>query len=280
MQPQTSVLRGIRVAAAVTNVPGPIAAASLAAKGASVTKIEPPGGDPLEAVAPRWYACLIEDLRVLRLDLKCAQATVLSELSQCDILITAMRARSLRAAGLSWESLHERFPRLSHIAIVGEAAPDDDKPGHDLTYQAAAGLLSPPAMPRAVFADMFAAERAVQAALLALYLRERDGVGTHHEIPIAAGAADLSASAACGLTSPGGALSGVSPEYALYRTADGWIALAALEAHFRKAVMAALDVPELSRELLSARFAERTNAYWEELARGADLPIEAVKTLS
>lgn len=271
-------LSGVRVAAAVTNVPGPLAAAALAAQGAEVTKIEPPGGDPLESSAPQWYAKLIRDLRVMRLDLKCSQATLLSELARCDVLITAMRARSLRAAGLSWDSLHERFPRLSHIAIVGEASPNGDKPGHDLTYQAAAGLLSPPAMPRAVFADMFAAERAVQAALLALYLRERSGTGTHHEVSIARGAADLSASDSCGLTSSAGALSGISPEYALYRTADGWIALAALEPHFRKAVLAALDLPELSRELLAARFAERSNAYWQELARRAELPMESVKT--
>ncbi len=47
-------LAGIRVVAVATNVPGPVAAARLRELGASVTKVEPPEGDPLGIVAPAW----------------------------------------------------------------------------------------------------------------------------------------------------------------------------------------------------------------------------------
>ncbi len=269
-------LEGVRVLALVTNVPGPIAAASLARLGAEVTKVESPAGDSLEPAAARWYAEIVRDLRVLRLDLKCASATLLAELAKADVLITAMRARSLKGAGLEWGELHAKFPRLAHVAIVGEAAPNDDRAGHDLTYQARANLIAPPAMPRTLFADMFAAERTVAAALLALYERERTGAGSRHEIAIADGARVLSDPVRHGLTSAEGALGGGFAGYAIYRTADGWIALAALEPHFQQRLLRALDLPAIDAAALRKRFAERENAYWEMLAGKEDLPLATI----
>jgi alpha-methylacyl-CoA racemase len=40
------------------NLPGPVAAAALRDLGASVVKVEPPRGDPLAIVSPKWYADL------------------------------------------------------------------------------------------------------------------------------------------------------------------------------------------------------------------------------
>src|SRR5579885_447372 len=97
----------------------------------------------------------------MRLDLLCAQATVLALAARADLLITSMRPRALQACGLDWSRTHAAFPRLSHVEIVGEGGDRAGGAGHDLTYQAVAGLLTPPAMPRTVFADMFAAERAI-----------------------------------------------------------------------------------------------------------------------
>ncbi|HEV3152411.1 MAG TPA: CoA transferase [Candidatus Baltobacteraceae bacterium] len=269
-------LTGVRVLALVTNIPGPLAASRLARLGADVTKVEPVAGDPLERAAPRWYADLVAGVNVQRLDLRCSQATLLAQLAKTDLLLTAMRARSLAALGLSWAQLHETFPSLSHVAIAGEAAPNDDRAGHDLTYQARAGLLAPPQMPRTVFADMFAAERAVAACILALYARARGGEATRSEIAIADGARELGAAVRHGLTSPGGSLSGSFAGYALYRTADGWIALAALEPHFQQRLCSALSAERIDRETFEAKFREHPTAYWESLAQREDLPLAAV----
>src|SRR5581483_3587069 len=60
-----------RVVTTAVNVPGPFAAARLRGLGAHVTKVEPPGGDPLAISAPDWYRELAgED--VVSLDLKSA----------------------------------------------------------------------------------------------------------------------------------------------------------------------------------------------------------------
>ena len=267
-----------RAVALVTNIPGPAAASRLAALGAEVVKIEPLAGDPLEAAAPRWYAQLCAGLEVRRLDLReeAARGDLHALLAGADLLVTAMRGGALRRLGLDWASLHESYPRLCHVAIVGEAAPNDDRAGHDLTYQARAGLLSPPAMPRTVYADLFAAERAVAAALTALFERQACGEGVRVEIAIADGAAMLTDAARYGLTSPDGPLGGASALYRLYRASDGWIALAALEPHFRERLPDALQVRDLDAESLSSRFAQESCAHWERIAREYDLPLARV----
>ena len=268
----------LRVVALVTNIPGPLAAHALARDGAEVTKIEPPQGDPLASAAPAWYAAITERTQVLRLDLKDAGARgrVDALLASADVLITAMRASALERLGLGWPQLHERYPRLCHVAIVGEAAPHNDRAGHDLTYQAQVGLVAPPAMPRSVFADLFAAERAIAAVFRALFERERTGKGSRCEIAIANGASQLADAVRYGLTTPDGPLGGALPVYRLYEATDGWIALAALEPHFQSRLRDALQIASFDVAALSAKFAEQSCAYWEELARQYDLPLCAV----
>ena len=61
---------------------------------------------------------------------------------------------ALARLGLEWGSLHARFPRLCYVAIVGYLPPHENVPGHDLTYQAAYGMLTPPHLPRVLVADM------------------------------------------------------------------------------------------------------------------------------
>jgi alpha-methylacyl-CoA racemase len=268
----------LRVLALVTNIPGPLAAAALARDGAAVVKIEPPAGDPLESASRAWYAAISENLRVERLDLRdsSARERVEARLAESDVLITAMRAGSLQRLGLDWTQLHARYPRLCHVAIAGEAAPHDDRPGHDLTYQAQAGLVRPPAMPLSVFADLFAAERAAAAAYRALFLRERTGRGSRIEVAIAAGAARLADAQRYGLTRADGPLGGALAVYRLYETSDGWIALAALEPHFQSRLREALRIETLDVNELSERFVQHSCAYWEDLARRYDLPLAAV----
>lgn len=268
----------LRVLALVTNIPGPLAAAALARDGAQVVKVEPPAGDPLAAASPAWYDAMTDGVDVVRLDLRRddARARVEEMLARSDVLITAMRAGALERLGLDWPQLHARYARLCHVAIVGEAAPNDDRAGHDLTYQAQAGLVRPPAMPLSVFADLFAAERAVAAAYRALFERSRTGEGTRIEVAIADGAAQLADPMRYGLTAANGPLGGALPVYRLYKSTDGWIALAALEPHFQARLVEALEIESLDVAALTARFAQQPGAYWDDLARRHDLPLCAV----
>lgn len=272
-------LAGMRVVTLAVNVPGPAAAARLAELGAAVTKVEPAGGDPLARFAPAWYESLASGQEVRRLDLKESPgyAELDALLAGADLLLTSSRPASLARLGLSWEELHARHPRLSQVAIVGHPAPGQDEPGHDLTYLAGWGLLSPPEMPRTLLADLAGAERAASAALGMLLGRER-GLGPGYaEVALSEAAAAFAAPLVHGLTSPGGILGGGLPGYGLYRASDGWLAVAALEEHFLRRLLSELGLETTDREALEAAFRKRPAAEWEQWAAERDLPMAALR---
>lgn len=275
----TGVLDGFKAVALVTNIPGPLAAARIRSLGAEVVKIEPRHGDALQFAAPRWYVKLVAGMSVVQLDLREGEAVAQleSHLSGADLLLTATRASSLARLHLQWDALHARHPRLVHIALCGDAPPDDDRAGHDLTYQARAGTIAAPSMPRALIGDMAAAERVVAAALGALLLRERNGSATRVDVSIVEAAADFAEPYRAGLTASGGSLSGALPTYALYPTRNGYVAVAALEPHFIDRLSALLGVTSLSRETIGAALMARDALAWEREAEILDVPLAAVR---
>jgi crotonobetainyl-CoA:carnitine CoA-transferase CaiB-like acyl-CoA transferase len=261
-----------RVVNTGVNLPAGAAAARLSQLGASVTKIEPPDGDPMAAAAPGLYAELTEGHAIVRLDLKegSGRAALDELLTNADILLTSSRPSALARLGLAWPELAERHPRLLQVAIVGHAAPHQELPGHDLTYAAGHGLLSPPAMPRTLVADLGGAERAVSTALALLLSRDR-GTERYAEVALADSAAFFALPVRHGVTAEGGPLAGADPYYGVYETRDGWIALAALEPKFRRRL-----VEELGAEPSAEAFAARSAAEWQRWAEERDLPLAAV----
>lgn len=273
------LLQGIRVLSLAVNVPGPVAAARLRELGAEVTRVEPPAGDPLAAGCPSWYDALVRDQEVITLDLKNpdVRGRFDAMLAGHDLLLTAMRPAALERLGLSAAALRARYPRLCTVALTGHPAPHGDRVGHDLTYQAAAGLVRPPALPSTLVADLVAAERAVAAAAALLLARERHGAGGYAEVAIAEVAEAVAAPLRHGLTREGGALGGGLPVYALYPAAEGWVALAALEPHFRDRLLQELELPGPDPAGFEAAFRARPAAEWEAWARARHLPIVAVR---
>jgi crotonobetainyl-CoA:carnitine CoA-transferase CaiB-like acyl-CoA transferase len=281
-------LQGVRVVSTAVNVPGPAAAARLSGLGAQVVKVEPPGGDPLEAASPRWYAELSAGHQVVRLDLKDAadRGHLEDLLSGADLLLTSSRTSALERLGLGWEALHARHPRLCHVSVVGHPSPDDDWPGHDLTYQAALGLLGAggpedePRMPVLLAADLAGAERAATEAVAALLARTTNGEGSRREVALSDAAEAMAAPLRHGLTAPGAVLGGGHPAYRLYAARQGRVAVACLEPHFLARLTDLLGVPPTSERLgeeLAPVFATRTAAEWEAWGREHDLPLAEVK---
>jgi alpha-methylacyl-CoA racemase len=287
----TPLLDGVRVVLFAVNVPGPVAAARLASMGAGITKIEPPGGDPLERYCPNWYRSLCRTASVRRLDLRDAEARaeLHALLHDADLLLTSYRPSSLTRLGLDKASLERAHPSLAVVSIVGHPGRHSDIAGHDLTYQAREGLLSPPAMPRSLLADLSGAERAVSTSLALLLARARSvAEGTagsqasartswYREIALSDAVGDLGAPWRFGLTSANGLLGGTYPMYRLYAARDGWIAVAALEPQFAERLAAELGVTEATHEALERVFSQDTADSWEVWAAARDLPIAAVR---
>jgi len=157
---------------------------------------------------------------------------------------------------------------------VGFPAPRENEAGHDLTYQASLGLLSPPHMPRTLLADMAGAEQVVSRALALLLNRERGGGGGYAEVALSDAAATMAEPLSYGCTVPGAVLGGGLPEYNLYQTTDGWIAIAALEPHFKTRLESALSVSTGAD--YQKVFATRSTREWQQWGQECDVPIVAV----
>ena len=275
------LLRGIKIVSLSINAPGPVAASRLAKLGASVTKIEPPAGDPLKTFAPAWYQSLCSEQTVLTLDLKSAPDRQKLEpiLANADLVLASFRPSALRRLELDWESVHGRHPRLCFAGIIGYPPPLEERSGHDLTYLASAGLLTPPQLLPSLFVDLAGAERCVTQSLALLLNRERTGQAGCAFVSLYECARELAAPRNAGLTNEGGPLGGASPFYSFYQTAEGWIAVAALEPHFASRMLSELGLASADHAHLERVFRTRTATAWEQWAIERDLPLAAVKKI-
>lgn len=274
----THYLRGLKVVSLSINTPGPVAASRLARMGASVTKVEPPTGDPLKIFAPAWYDSLCEGQNVVALDLKApADRTQLDVLlAGADLLLASYRPSALRRLGLDWESVHARFPELCFAGIIGYPPPMEEKSGHDLTYLAETGLVAPPEIPSTLFVDLAGGERCASEALALLLHFARTGEAGCAFVSLYECAESLTPPVKAGLTKRGGVLGGGSPFYGVYQAGDGWIALAALEPHFAQRLLSELKL-QADHSSFAHAFRERSAEDWEKWAAERDLPIVAVR---
>jgi alpha-methylacyl-CoA racemase len=279
MPENSELLRGINVVSLSINTPGPVAASRLARLGATVTKVEPPTGDPLKTFARSWYDSLSRDQTIVTLDLKTADGhTQLdSLLSHADLLLVSYRPSALARLGLDWQTLHGRFPRLCFTGIVGYPPPQEEKSGHDLTYLAETGLVTPPELPSTLFVDLAGAERCVSQALALLLNFARTGEAGCAMISLYDCADELSAPVKAGLTNRGGSLGGGSPFYGVYQASEGWVAIAALELHFAQRLVSELKMGQPDHVAFERAFRERSASEWEQWAAERDLPVVRIR---
>lgn len=263
-------LAGVRIVSLAQNLPGPLVVSRLVAAGASATKVEPPGGDPMARYSRRWYRELHRNVAVVSLDLKSVpgRQALDERLAAAEMLITSQRPSALARLGLGWRPLSRRHPHLRVVAIVGDTRTPEE-PGHDLTYQAAAGLVGD-TVPRTLLADILGADEATIAALLLLRqpAPARAVVGLCDALAVAARPWQL------GLTRPDGLLGGGRPAYAVYETRRGRVAVAALEPHFEARFYEALGLEPGADPSEALR--QRTARQWHRRATRIGLPLVAL----
>jgi alpha-methylacyl-CoA racemase len=274
-----NALDGYHVVSTAVNLPGPAALGRLAAMGARVTKIEPPAGDALRLLSPAWYEELTASMTVERLNLKDAgdRGRFDAFLEEADLFLTTNLPASLARLGLDHASLRDRFPRLCHVGITGYPPPRQDAPGHDITFAAELDLLTPPELPRTLVPDMAGAEQAVSTAVALLLLRERTGRAESRFVSLFEAGAFFAEPWRRGITAPGGFLGGGLPAYDLYETADGWVALAAIEPHFYNMLISEMGAKPACAEDFKAFFRVRTSAECAAMAREKNLPLAVVR---
>lgn len=277
-------LAGVMVVSLALNLPGPLAAARLAELGASVTTVLPPAGDPVATLVPDLFEELHRGHRLITADLKEESGWALLEnlLADSDILLTSSRAGALRRLALDAVAVAARHPWVCQVDITGYPGERADLPGHDLNYQAEAGLVDPDALPRALAADVHGAERAVSAALASLHARARDGRGRAAVVALSDAAHAMALPLRHGMTAPDALLGGASPYYAVYAASTGHVALGAVEPHFVRVLLEELGIEPLEDVAARLRkaFAAETADHWQAWAEERGIPLTALATAS
>jgi L-carnitine dehydratase/bile acid-inducible protein F len=141
-------LEGVRVVELANFIAAATAGRFMADLGADVIKIEAPKGDPLRYTAPSEGRPLSQEenttwdlengnKRCLSINIKDEKGkeAFFKLLETADVLITNWRVQALERAGLDYDSLKVRYPKLVYALCTGygEYGPDKDLPGFDFT---------------------------------------------------------------------------------------------------------------------------------------------------
>lgn len=250
-------LEGVRVLDLTLAMAGPAATQRLADLGARVVKVEAPGtGDfsrryPISDVwlpggTTTSFVALNRAKRSVTLNLKHpAGAEAFRRLADgCDIVIQNFRPGVVERLGIDSDALLARNPRLAYVSISGwgSKGPLAAHPGQDLLVQAFSGLMwnvgreGDPPIPAPIFvADAIGSHLAVEGALAALYDAARTGRGRAVEVSLLGGLLEAQAQEIATYLATGrspkrsaervGHTMLASP-YGVYRTADGYVAVA------------------------------------------------------
>lgn len=301
-------LDGIIVLDFSTLLPGPMATLVLAEAGATVIKIErPQRGDAMRSYEPRLgpdsvnFALLNRGKRSIALDLKSPEAKrrLMPLLTRADVIVEQFRPGVMDRLGLGYDALKALNPRLVYCAITGygQDGARAANAGHDLNYQAETGMLllaagadGAPVIPPALIADIGGgAYPAVINILMALTRRAATGEGCRLDVAMADNLfpflywAQGNLLAAGEWPRPGQELvTGGSPRYQIYRTADDrFVAAAPLEPKFWENFCDAIALapafrddardPAATRTAVAACIAAYPAEHWRRVFAGRDL---------
>jgi crotonobetainyl-CoA:carnitine CoA-transferase CaiB-like acyl-CoA transferase len=137
--------------------------------------------------------------------------------------------------------------------------------------------VEPPHLPRSLIAALAGAQQAVITALALLHAG-----GGVTQVALSEAARLFHEPIAYELTRPGDFLGGAHAGYNVYQTADGYIALAALELYFWPALFDIFPgLPENplddeAHRILTEGFRQRPTAFWVAEARARDIPLEPI----
>jgi crotonobetainyl-CoA:carnitine CoA-transferase CaiB-like acyl-CoA transferase len=188
-------LHGLTVLDLSSVILGPMTGQYLGDMGADVIKVEGPEGDVTRSIGPRrhegmgaLYLANNRNKRSVVLDLKteAGRAALLQLAARSDVLLHSIRSEAAARLGLSYASLSAVNPRLIYCHVRGfeDDGPYGGRPAYDDIIQALSGLAmlqkiaaGEPRYVPSIIADKVTAVHAAYAIMLALFHRERTGLG-------------------------------------------------------------------------------------------------------
>jgi len=293
-------LQGLKVLDLSAFLPGPHMTMMMADHGADVVMVEPANGvgEPTRVIGYKtedgvsvWFRNIARGKRSLKINLKDPEARelFLKLAAEADVIVEAFRPGVVKRLGVDYDTIAAINPRIVYCSIAGFGQDGKyvNKPGHDLTMEAMAGLVDlnrgltddKPASPSIPAADMAASLMAFAAIMMALYRRAATGKGDYIDLsmydallawtPNVLGPvfADNAHPVAKEMRPFGGAAM-----YRPYETKDGkFLVLGGSEHHFAKNLLDALGFEET--------FASKTLDEWSAFLQDVDLCWAPVRSL-
>ena len=193
-------LEGVKVIDVSQVVLGPLATQIMGDMGAEVIKVEPLQGDITRSIGPRrsqgmasMFLGCNRNKRSLCLDLKREEGrrVLLRLVESSDVFLHSMRPQAIQRLGLTYPELSRVNPKLLYVGCSGyrRDGPYGARPAYDDIIQALSGLTSLQQhlfgehlyIP-SIICDKTTALSAVANVSMALFHRERSGVGQELEI--------------------------------------------------------------------------------------------------
>ena len=312
-------LEGIRVLDLSRFLPGPHLAMMMADHGADVIKIEDPrSGDPARAIGPAegghtvYFRNANRGKRSLAVDLKseAGHEAFMRLAGSADVILETFRPGVVERLGIGYDAVRARAPQIVYASIsaFGQSGPYRDRPAHDLSVNALAGVASlgvgdggKPAMACLPPADMGGSLMALSGILMALLRRQTTGQGDYLDLAMFDAVVSWTAHVAGRVFADGRApdphterTQGGAAFYRPYRTRDGrYITLGGGEMKFVVNFLEAIGRPDLiplGREpagpaqaplhaFLEETFAARSQAEWVAWFAGRDICFAPVLDL-
>jgi crotonobetainyl-CoA:carnitine CoA-transferase CaiB-like acyl-CoA transferase len=315
-------LEGLKVLDLSAFLPGPHMTMMMADHGADVVMVEPANGvgEPTRVIGHTtpdgvsvWFRNIARGKRSLKINLKDAEAreVFLKLADAADVIVESFRPGVTARLGVDYQTIAARNPRIVYCSIsgFGQEGPYAQKPGHDLTMEAMAGLVDlnrgleddKPASPCVPAADMAGSLMAFAAIMMALYRRETTGRGDYIDLAmydaLLAWTANVQGPVMADDAHPvakdmrpfGGAAM-----YRPYETADAkFLVLGGSELHFAKNLLEALGRPDLLdyaqlppgprqdplKRFFEETFLARTLADWSVFLKSVDVCWSPVRSL-
>lgn len=249
-------LKGLRVLDATQMLAGPLAATRLGDLGADVIKIEAPKlgefnrthgfGDLRVSGEMTTFLAVNRNKRSLAVDLKNpkSQEVIHDLVAGADVFIQNFRHGTAERLGVGYEQLREINPGIIYCSIsgYGSSGPYRDRPGQDLVVQGYSGSMfsvgaeDDDPQPGALWAaDVMTGYQAAIGILAALQARHHTGLGQKVEVDMFTVVLDAQLQEMVTYLNTGlqptrskerSAHAFIPAPYGVYRTSDGWIALA------------------------------------------------------
>jgi crotonobetainyl-CoA:carnitine CoA-transferase CaiB-like acyl-CoA transferase len=289
-------LSGLKVLDLSAFLPGPHMTMMMADHGADVVMVEPANGigEPTRAIGYKtddgvsvWFRNIARGKRSLKINLKDneARAVFLKLAEEADVIVEAFRPGVVARLGVDYDTIAAINPRIVYCSIAGfgQDGAYVNKPGHDLTMEAMAGLVdlnrgltdNKPSSPSIPAADMAASLMAFSAIMMALYRRGETGKGDYIDLSMY----DALLSWTPNVLGPVFAQNahpiakqmrpfGGAAMYRPYETGDGkFLVLGGSEHHFAKNLLDALGRPDLLplAKLEPGPLQDPLKAYFEEV---------------